>query len=164
MKFNQRSGLGHQSHVLHVAILWRCWLRTTSSMAPRVGATLWRVTLPDHLFRRPASGTPLDGGMAVRSGVQGGGGSRIFWSSGHHPAFRRATNVAQLAPVHVPKLLSSTFYTGARGRPEENYVHRGCVFNSLIMRNSTPDPVQYSKTARPLYKWRELRPAPVCLL
>jgi len=34
---------------------------------------------PHHLSGRPASGTPPDGRTAVRSGVQGDGGSRIFF-------------------------------------------------------------------------------------
>ena len=88
-----------------------------------------------------------------------------FLSSGHHPASRRATN-AQLTPAQMFKLLPllSTLRFGCQVRPEENYVHRGCVFNSLIKRNGTPDMAQCSQTAPPLSKWRELRPAPVCLL
>jgi len=40
-----------------------------------------------------------------------------FLSSGHHPASRHAT-IAQLAPVPVPKLLSSIFYMDARCVPK----------------------------------------------
>jgi len=59
---------------------------------------------------------------------------------------------------------NSNNVTGARCVRKRINVHRGCVFNSLIKTNNTQDTVQRPKTAPPLYKWRELRPAPVCLL
>ena len=73
----------------------------------------------------------------------------LGFSSGHHPA-SRATNRpgSKLRRLRMFLLLSSIFYQfGCQVHPEENYVHRACVFNSLIKTNGTPDMVQCSKTA-----------------
>jgi len=96
--------------------------------------------------------------MAVADvAVPGGGGSRIF-------VLRSPPNVqchkrcsASSCEVSSVFFLLSTLRYGRLVRPEENYyVHRGCVFNNVIKTNDTPDTAQYSKTAPPLYKWREL--------